>query len=66
MYVQANGIECKAWRKYDRNSLKTVRVLFKEFYVSMDNVNLANAAGMRCWDTKPVVGMIKRPNAWRC
>ncbi len=55
MYVQANGIECKAWRKYDRNLTKDSKSVvqeadarLEEFYVWMDNVNLANAAGMRC------------------
>ena len=63
MYVQANGIECKAWRKYDRNLTKDSKSVvqeadarLEEFYVSMDNVNLANDAGMRCWDTMQASG----------
>ncbi len=68
MYEQANGVKCKAWRKYNKNLTVDANGVVQEadarltdFEVTMDNLNLATAAGKRCWDTKSVVGMIKRP-----
>ena len=68
MYEQANGVKCKAWRQYNKNItvdgrgvVQETDARLSEFEVTMDKLNLVVAAGKRCWDTKPVVGMIKRP-----
>lgn len=69
MYEQDNGIKCKAWRKYNKNLTTDSRGVVQEadarlieFKTTMTGLNLQSAAGSRCWDTKPVVGQIKRPN----
>ena len=68
MYGQENGVKCKAWRMYNKKLTLDANGVVQEadarltdFEVTMDGLNLADAAGKRCWDTKPVVGMINRP-----
>ena len=67
MYEQENGIKCKAVRKYNKNLTVVNKVVqeadarLETFEVTMDGLNLHDAAGKRCWDTKAVVGMFKRP-----
>ena len=72
MYEQANGVKCKAWRRYNKNlTLDSKNVVqetdarLKDFEVTMEGLNLHKNAGKRCWHTKPVVGMIKRPKGDR-
>ncbi len=67
MYEQDNGVKCKAWRKYNKNLttdskgvVQEADARLTEFQTTMTGLNLASAAGKRCWDTKAVVGMIKR------
>ncbi len=69
MYEQVNTIKCKAWRRYNKNLtvdsknvVQETDARLSEFKVTMDNLNLVDAAGMRCWHTKAVVGMISRLN----
>ena len=67
MYEQDNGVKCKAVRRYNKNltvvnkRVQEADARLESFEVTMTGLNLYDAAGKRCWDTKPVVGMIKRP-----
>ncbi len=68
MYEQANGVQCQAWRKYNKNLTTDSKGIVQEtdarltdFETKMTGLNLATAAGTRCYHTKPVVGMVKRP-----
>jgi len=67
MYRQANGVVCKAVQKFNKNLTVDAKGVVQEtdfrlesFEIRMEGLNLAKAKGKRCWDTKPVVGMIKR------
>ena len=69
MYEQANNVQAKAVQKYnkalkvdDNGYVTTSDARLESFKIRMDGCSLKNNAGMRCWDTKPVTGMIKRHN----
>ena len=67
VYIQSNGVQCKAIRKYNNyivekdGAMVDETIRLEQIHVHMTGLKKQDG---RCWHTKPVSGMIKREGVY--